>query len=289
MKKYLIFILFVCAPLICFSQQINLVGTTWVGKDGPQQTDYKITFLANGTYQVEYFVVSANGLKTPLSTIGNWTQTGESVYLETINPNTKMKATERRGVIKGNTMAGTGSNQNGSWNWSYQMVSQSNISTPKNSEPKPELQNKSTQRSGINSSQLPSQQPKSQSLVPDSNQNLQKSLNSKSLTNRGEMGRILAECWYYWGYAQIVMIKSGKASPQQLANIREKVELAQELSFKLIGKHDATTYWTVLSQSYRAQRDAGININPQIAKEANDCNNFVDNYETANAIKKMIN
>jgi hypothetical protein len=142
MIKLFISILFTITPFLCMGQQINLGNTSWTGIDGPQQTDYKINFLTNGTYKVEYYVVSGNGLKTPLSTTGNWKQTGDSIYMETFNPSTNMRHTERRGVIRGNTMNGTGMNPNGSWNWSYQLVNSSQATPSNKSESNPKIQSK---------------------------------------------------------------------------------------------------------------------------------------------------
>lgn len=106
--------------------------------------------------------------------------------------------------------------------------------------------------------------------------------------DRHEMGRILSECWYYWGYAQIVMIKSNKASPQQLDNVREKVELSQDLAFRLIGKEMALFHHGNTSNLYIVQRKMGVDINPDISREAKKCNEFLDTSKTANAIKQML-
>lgn len=112
---------------------------------------------------------------------------------------------------------------------------------------------------------------------------------SATSMSKNEMGIVLAECWFYWGYAQIAMIKNGNASSQQLANVRDKVELSSDLAIKLIGKDMATNYYVNLSRSYRARRDAGVDINPEIIKGSDRCNSFLDNRETVNVIKRMLN
>ena len=106
--------------------------------------------------------------------------------------------------------------------------------------------------------------------------------------DRHEMGRIVSECWYYWRQIQILMIKGNKASPQQLDNIREKVELAGDISFKLIGKEMALFHHGNTSNLYIVQRKMGEDISPEITRETKKCNEFLDTPKTANAIKQML-
>lgn len=121
MKKYLIFINLFLIPIICFSQQINLGGTSWVGKDGTKQLRYEMQYFHNGTYQYSYF--DEQGRKVMMNNntgiaTGNWSQSGDSIYMEANN-----KYSEKNGTIKGNVMYGTAVNQKGAtWNWSYQLV-----------------------------------------------------------------------------------------------------------------------------------------------------------------------
>lgn len=115
------------------------------------------------------------------------------------------------------------------------------------------------------------------------------SVDAMGAVSKNEMGTILAQCWYYWSYVQIAIIKEGGASSKQYETGRNKVELASDLAIKLLGKEMASNQYKNLSRSYRAKRDVGFDINPEIIKGSDGCNNFLDRSDTANAIKRMLN
>ncbi len=186
MKKTFIFALLITLSSISFAQKFNLAGTFWAGKDGTKQLRYEMYFFSNGTYQVSYF--DEQGKKVMINNtgvgVGNWTQSGDSIYMETNN-----KFSERRGVIKGNLMYGTATNQKGdSWVWSYQLVNQSSTSSG-NSEFKPEIQNKSNPKLESSSSQLSAPHAKSQPAPS----------NLKQSGNRGDIQQTLEQQAYCFG------------------------------------------------------------------------------------------
>ena len=116
MKKYLVIVYLFLIPITCFSQAINLGGTSWSGINGTKQQKSLIAFFPNGEYVQSNF----DEYGRERQNTGNWIQKENSVQLEVENKYSKMT-----GVIEGNRIYGSAKNNAGvTWNWSYQKVNQ---------------------------------------------------------------------------------------------------------------------------------------------------------------------
>ncbi len=89
----------------------SLSGTTWIGSS-PEAGEYTMEFLKDG--ELHYIIkVLQNGVTSPRTVKGKWTQSGNNVQIVVGNSYSVLQ-----GTIDGNVMKGEGNNQEGgSWKW----------------------------------------------------------------------------------------------------------------------------------------------------------------------------
>jgi hypothetical protein len=90
---------------------VSVSETTWTG-NSPEAGEYRIEFLKDG--QVNYVInVMQNGVTSPRTVKGKWTQAGNNVQIVIGNSYSVLQ-----GTVEGNVMKGDGTNQSGNyWKW----------------------------------------------------------------------------------------------------------------------------------------------------------------------------